>query len=311
MIKVALVVPCYNEEDVLPETCRRLLETLTGLERRGIVSADSAVYFVDDGSTDRTWELVADRARRDPRVHGIRLSRNKGHQTALLAGLHHAEGDVVVTVDADLQDDLGAVEEMLRHSTEGSDIVYGVRRSRNTDTFWKRNTALGYYRALGWLGIEVIDNHADFRLMSRRAVDAVLQYPEVNVFLRGLIPLLGFSSSTVYYDRDQRFAGVSKYPLRRMLGLAIDGVTSFSVAPLRLVSGLGLLVATLSAGMIGWVLFGSIVWDTVIPGWASSVLPIYFLGGLQLLSLGVVGEYVAKIYLETKRRPRFFIDKVV
>jgi polyisoprenyl-phosphate glycosyltransferase len=311
MIRVALVVPCYNEEDVLPETCRRLLETLTRLERGGVASVESAVYFVDDGSADKTWELVADLALRDPRVHGIKLSRNKGHQTALLAGLYHAEGDVVVTVDADLQDDIGVLEDMLRYCADGSDIVYGVRRSRTTDTFWKRTAALGYYRVLGWLGVEVVNNHADFRLMSRRAVDAMLQYPEVNLFLRGLIPHLGFSSATVYYDRDQRFAGVSKYPLRRMLSLAVDGVTSFSVAPLRLVSGLGLLVATLSAGMIGWVLFGKVVRGTVIPGWASSVLPIYFLGGLQLLSLGVVGEYVAKMYLETKRRPRFFVDKVV
>jgi glycosyltransferase involved in cell wall biosynthesis len=269
------------------------------------------VYFVDDGSSDRTWEFVVELAEGDPRVHGIKLSRNRGQQTALLAGLEHAEGDAVVTMDADLQDDVRVVEQMLRQCAEGSDIVYGVRGSRASDTFFKRNAALAYYRLLAWLDIEVVGNHADFRLMSRRAVDAVLQYPEVNLFLRGLIPLLGFSSSTVVYDRAHRFAGVSKYSLRRMLLLALDGVTSFSVVPLRLIAFLGIFIATLSVGMIGWVLFGRFVQNTTIPGWASSVLPIYFLGGLQLFSLGIVGEYVAKVYLETKRRPRFFIDKVV
>jgi glycosyltransferase involved in cell wall biosynthesis len=230
---------------------------------------------------------------------------------ALLAGLCNAAGEAIITLDADLQDDVRVLEEMIRHFADGSDIVYGVRRSRASDTFFKRRAATGYYRLLGWLGVEIVNNHADFRLMSRRAVDAMLQYSEVNLFLRGLVPLLGFPSSIVYFDRDRRFAGVSKYSLRRMLALAVDGMTSFSVAPLRLIAVLGLLVAALSLGMIGWVLFGRFVRDTTIPGWASSVIPIYFLGGLQLLSLGVVGEYVAKVYLETKRRPRFFVDKVV
>ena len=311
MTQVALVIPCYNEGEVLPETCRRLLEVLTSLKQSGLVSADSGVYFVDDGSTDQTWDLIAGLAERDPRVHGIKLSRNTGHQVALLAGLCNAAGEVIITLDADLQDDVRVVEEMIRHFADGSDIVYGVRRSRASDTFFKRRAATGYYRLLGWLGIEIVNNHADFRLMSRRAVDAMLQYSEVNLFLRGLVPLLGFPSSIVYFDRDRRFAGVSKYPLRRMLALAVDGMTSFSVAPLRLIAVLGLLVAALSLGMIGWVLFGRFARDTTIPGWASSVIPIYFLGGLQLLSLGVVGEYVAKVYLETKRRPRFFVDKVV
>jgi len=296
---------------VLPETNRRLLELLTHLQQSGSISADSTLYFVDDGSKDRTWEIIESLAAVDTRVHGIKLSRNRGHQNALLAGLFGAEGDAVVTVDADLQDDITVIEEMVHRFSEGCEIVYGVRKSRAVDTAFKRSSAGMYYKFLAWMGVDVVYNHADFRLMSRRAIDCLRQYSEVNLFLRGIIPLLGFPTATVYYDRGERFAGVSNYPLRRMLALAIDGITSFSVMPLRFIAALGLLVCLLSIAIIGWVLYMRLFTAATIPGWASSVLPIYFLGGIQLLSIGILGEYVAKIYLETKHRPRYFIEKVI
>lgn len=310
-IKLGVVIPCYNEEDVLPETNRRLLELLTNLKNSGLVTQESATYFIDDGSTDHTWQIINQLNANDYRVHGIKLSRNRGHQNALLAGLFSAEGDALVTVDADLQDDIKIIENMVRCFIEGSEIVYGVRKSRSKDAFFKRKTADLYYKFLALLGVEVIYNHADFRLMGRRIVDCLQQYSETNLFLRGIIPLLGFRSATVYYDRTERFAGISKYPLRRMLALAVDGVTSFSVVPLRVITVLGLLVFLFSFGMVGWVAYGRLFMNTAIPGWASSVIPIYFLGGIQLLSIGVLGEYIAKIYLETKRRPRYLIDKII
>ena len=310
-VKLVVVVPCFNEEEVLPETSKRLvalLEKLTGVQ---LVTADSSICFVDDGSKDRTWNLIESLASTDSRIHGIKLSRNRGHQQALLAGLFSAQGDAVVSLDADLQDDIDAIEDMIVEFKRGVEIVYGVRRARVSDTAFKRGTAQVYYSLLRRLGVEIVPNHADYRLMGRHALDALREFSEVNLFLRGVIPLLGFKTSTVYYDRAERFAGVSKYPLRRMLSFAIDGVTSFSVTPLRAISLLGLVICLLSVGMVAWVLYGHFFLDTTIPGWASSVLPIYFLGGIQLLSIGVVGEYVAKIYLETKRRPRFFIERVI
>ena len=308
--RLAIVVPCYNEEEVLPETSRRLLALLGRLERAGLVANDSAIYFVDDGSRDRTWSVVEALSASDPRVVGVKLSRNRGHQNALLAGLFTAQGDAIVSVDADLQDDIEVIEDMVVRYREGSDLVFGVRRSRETDTRFKRTTARLYYRMLRAIGIDVVFDHADFRLLSRRAIDALSGYAEVNMFLRGIIPLLGFPAATVYYDRGERFAGVSKYPLRRMLGLAIDGITSFSVVPLRLVTALGFIVCLLSAVMIAWVAYGAFVVNATAPGWASTVLPVYLLGGIQLLALGILGEYVAKIYLETKRRPRYLIERV-
>ena len=310
-IQLGIVVPCYNEQEVLPETNRRLLNLLSQLRQADLVTADSAVYFVDDGSKDRTWEIIESLAAGNTRVHGIKLSRNRGHQNAMLAGLFGAAGDAVVTVDADLQDDITVIEEMVQRFSAGCEIVYGVRKSRSADTAFKRRSAGMYYKFLAWMGADVVYNHADFRLMSRRAVDSLRQYSEVNLFLRGIIPLLGFPTATVYYDRSERFAGVSKYPLRRMLALAIDGITSFSVMPLRFIATLGLLVCLLSIIMIGWVLYLRLFTNATIPGWTSSVLPIYFLGGIQLLSIGILGEYIAKIYLETKRRPRYFIEKVI
>ena len=308
-MRLAIVVPCYNEEAVLPETVRHLLALLDDLAAAGKVSADSGAWLVDDGSHDRTWSMIREAAARDSRIHGVKLSRNRGHQNALLAGLDAAEGDAVVSVDADLQDDLGVVGKMVDLHAAGVDIVYGVRQSRGSDTAFKRFTAEGYYRVLARLGVQVVFNHADYRLMSRRALDALAEYREVNLFLRGIVPQLGFTTATIAYDRSERFAGESKYSLRRMVALAVNGITSFSVVPLRLIAALGLLICLFSLLMIGWVLVGAWVRNSVVPGWASSVIPIYLLGGVQLFSIGVIGEYVGKIYLETKRRPRFFVQE--
>ena len=309
-IRLAIVVPCYNEEEVLPETHRRLMALLAQLQAAAVVSHDSSVYFVDDGSKDGTWPLIESLAKSDARVHGIKLAHNRGHQNALMAGLMSAEGDALVSIDADLQDDLGVIEAMIQaFRDDGTEIVYGVRDSRATDTFFKRETAHLYYRLMRRMGVDLIYNHADFRLMSRRSVDALRQYDEVNLFLRGIVPLIGFKTGSVKYDRAERFAGESKYPLRKMLAFAINGITSFSVVPLRLITLGGLVVSLLSFLMTLYVLYGRLVMGTVIPGWASSVIPVYLLGGIQLLSIGVLGEYVSKIYMETKRRPRYFIER--
>jgi len=310
-LQLGIVVPCYNEEEVFPETSKRLLELLERLLADGLIASDSAIYFVDDGSKDRTWRLIEEMANTNARVHGIKLSRNRGHQYALMAGLFGAKGDALVSIDADLQDDINVIEDMIHKHLEGYEIVYGVRKSRTTDTFFKKSTAEIYYKLLAKMGVDIVYNHADYRLMGRRALDALGDFSEVNLFLRGIIPLLGFRTTTTYYDRSERFAGESKYPLKKMLALALDGITSFSVVPLRMISMLGFLVSLLSIVMVGWVLYGKLFLDSAIPGWASSVIPIYFLGGIQLLSIGVLGEYVAKIYLETKRRPRFLIEKSI
>jgi glycosyltransferase involved in cell wall biosynthesis len=275
----------------------------------GKICADSQIVLVDDGSQDRTWELIRDQHRQDARIRGLKLSGNRGHQIALLAGLFTAEGDAIVSVDADLQDDLAAIEAMVDEHRNGYDIVYGVRRKRTADTFLKRVSAKSYYRLLALLGVRIVHNHADFRLLSRRAIEALKQYSEVNLFLRGLVPLIGFKSTSVLYDRAERFAGESKYPLRKMLALAADGVTSFTAFPLRVIALLGVFVSFLSVAMMLWVLWVKVFTTLAIPGWASSVIPVYFLGGIQLLSIGILGEYVAKLYSEAKRRPRYFVDE--
>jgi len=308
-VRLAIVVPCYNEEEVLPETNRRLLALLTRLSELQLSSVDSGVYYVDDGSKDATWPLIESLAATDTRVHGIKLSRNRGHQNALLSGLMSVEGDAIVSIDADLQDDVSVIEAMVREFINGAEVVYGVRDSRQTDTIFKRRTALLYYGLMKKMGVDLVHNHADFRLLGRRAVEALRQYGEVNMFLRGIVPLIGYRSATVKYDRAERFAGVSKYPLRKMLIFAVEGITSFSIVPLRLITLFGLLISGFSFAMILYIFYGALVLKAVIPGWASSVLPIYFLGGIQLLSIGILGEYVAKIYLETKQRPRYFIEK--
>jgi glycosyltransferase involved in cell wall biosynthesis len=311
MPNLSIVVPCYNEQEVLPETCRRLVELLAKLQNAGKVSAASRIHFVDDGSRDATWRLIGSYVEQGLPVVGVKLSRNRGHQNALLAGLFAADGEAIVSIDADLQDDLSAIAGMLDHFAAGCDIVYGVRRRRDVDSLFKRTTARAFYRLMNWLGAETVLNHADYRLLSRRAIDALKAYREVNLFLRGIVPLLGFRSAIVEYDRAARFAGESKYPLRRMLGLALNAVTSFSVTPLRLISLLGLMVSTLTGALGLWVLGVALFTNRGVAGWASTVLPIYFLGGLQLLSLGVIGEYIGKMYLETKARPRFIVETVL
>jgi glycosyltransferase involved in cell wall biosynthesis len=311
MKKIGVVIPCHNEALVLPETTRRLAILLQGLNAKDKISSESKVYFVDDGSSDETWNIICDAAEHHPFVEGIKLSRNRGHQSALLAGLMHAKGDCLISIDADLQDDLSAIEKMVDACAAGSDIVYGVRKGRDSDTPFKRFSAELYYRILAAMGVEIIFNHADYRLMSRRAIDALREFGEVNLFLRGIIPQLGFNSAIVHYDRAERFAGESKYPLSKMLSLAVQGITSFSVVPLRIITTVGLLISVLSFGIGLWALWLRLFTEQAIPGWTSTVLPMYLLGGIQLFSLGVIGEYLGKIYLETKRRPRYFIEDFI
>lgn len=309
--RLSIVVPCYNEAAVLTETTRRLAELLTQLSSVKKIAVDSHVVYVDDGSCDSTWALIKQFNRQDTRIKGVKLSANRGHQTALLAGLFGATGDVVVSIDADLQDDSAAIEAMIDAYAGGHHVVYGVRQRRVSDSLFKRSSAYACYKLLAFCGVKIVVNHADYRLLSRRALESLKQYPEVNLFLRGIVPLIGYSSTVVYYDRSPRLAGESKYSLKAMLGLALDGITSFTVFPLRIVSVLGLLVSLGSIVMTLWVLWTKWFTDAAIPGWASSVLPIYFLGGIQLLGIGVLGEYIGKIYLEAKRRPRYFVEEVV
>lgn len=309
--RLAVVVPCYDEEEALPRTAERLTALLERLRKEGRIAADSSIVFVDDGSRDGTWQLIEVLSRADGRIGGIKLSRNRGHQNALLAGLFTADGDVLVSVDADLQDDIEIIEEMLKQHARGMHVVYGVRDDRSSDGFFKRASALGFYRMIRALGVESVHNHADFRLLSRRAVDALKDFREVNLFLRGIVPLIGFKSAMVYYRRTERVAGVSKYPLRKMLALALDAVTSFSVVPLRMISALGFLVFLFSAGMGVWTLWVRLFTERAVPGWTSTLMPIYLLGGLQILCIGILGEYLGKVYQETKRRPRYIIEKVL
>lgn len=308
---LGIVIPCFNEEEVLPETALRLTNLLKGLIAEERITPSSHVIFVDDGSSDGTWTLIEELACINPHVTGIKLSRNRGHQNAVLAGLFTAEGDILVSVDADLQDDIGVIPEMLTQYERGMDVVYGVRKNRSSDSLFKRSTAQGFYRLMRALGAESVYNHADFRLMSRRTIEALKQFREVNLFLRGMVPLVGFKSAIVQYDRSERFAGVSKYPLRKMLGFALDAVTSFSVVPLRLITLTGFVVFTLSAMMVGWSLWVRLFTTETVPGWTSTILPIYFLGGLQILCVGIIGEYLGKLYQEAKARPRYIIEKLV
>ena len=310
-MRIDIVVPCYNEEQVLPGTARSLLDLLGSLTGAGTISAPSRVLFVDDGSTDGTWRLIRTLAAADPRVAGIKLSRNRGHQTALLAGLQACDADAAISIDADLQDDIGAIPGMLEQFRDGCDIVFGIRQERGSDSLFKRMSAGAYYRLMRRLGVDLVEQHGDFRLLSRRALDCLREYREVNLFLRGLVPQLGFRCGKVFYDRSARLAGVSKYSLRRMLALALDGVTSFSAAPLRLAAALGALAFLASLGMAGWVLWIRLFTASAVPGWASTVIPMYFLGGIQLLSIGIVGEYLARVYLEVKQRPKYFIESSV
>ena len=302
--KLYVVVPCYNEEAVLPETTRRLGEKLHAMIAAGSISADSRVLFVDDGSRDRTWELIEQAHAQDELFTGAKLSRNRGHQNALLAGLMTAKdcADMVISMDADLQDDINAMDKFVEEYYAGHDIVYGVRSSRATDTAFKRLTGEGFYKVMRRLGVEIVNNHAEYRLMSRRALEALSKYDERNLFLRGIVPLLGYPAAIVPYERAERFAGETKYPLKKMLSFAIEGITSFSVKPLTFITWLGILIMAISAlAMIIGAIAGG--------GLSLVACSIWLMGGIQLLCTGVLGEYIGKIYSEVKRRPRYFIEK--
>ena len=310
-MKLVIVVPCYNEEEVLAETRKRLIDVLKNLEDRKKIDRGQ-ILFVDDGSRDHTWQLIEQFAKETPMVGGLKLSCNRGHQFALWAGLRWAaeNSDASVSIDADLQDDVNAIYDMVDAWLDGNDIVYGVRRERKTDTFFKRNTALAFYRLMTALGGMIIYNHADFRLMSRRAMQSLMQYPEDNLFLRGIVASIGYPSASVYYDRSERFAGESKYPLKKMLAFALEGITSFSVKPLRVITYLGLLFILVALGVIAYALYEHFAGHT-IAGWTSLLVSMWFIGGSRLLACGVTGEYIGKIYLEVKRRPKYFIDKKI
>ena len=307
-----IVVPCYNEQEVLPETSKRLKAKLEQLITAGKISEKSRVLFVNDGSKDRTWEIISALHQQSPLFCGVDLTRNRGHQNALLAGLMTAKdkADAVISMDADLQDDVEAVDQMVDKFLEGVDIVYGVRSSRKKDSFFKRTTAEGFYRVMNALGAETVFNHADYRLMSKRALEGLEQFREVNLFLRGIVPMIGYRTDVVEYERGERFAGESKYPLKKMLSFAMEGVTSLSVKPLRMITGLGFLIFLVSLVMIVYNLARWAMGATVT-GWASLACSLWALGGLILLAMGVVGEYVGKIYLETKGRPRFLVRQVL
>ncbi len=312
MSVVYFVVPCYNEEQVLPETVKRLTEKINELVAGGLASEKSRVLFVDDGSKDRTWELIEKYSIESKYIGGVKLSRNRGHQNALLSGLMTAKGkcDCAISLDADLQDDIGVLDQFVKKYQEGCEVVYGVRSSRETDTAFKRGTAQGYYKFMAMLGVDIVYNHADYRLMGSRALDALAGYREVNLFLRGIVPLIGFRSDYVYYERSERFAGESKYPLKKMLKFAVDGITSFSVKPLKIISNLGIIICLLSVIFFIYSLI-SFFTGSSVAGWASIMCSIWFLGGLQMLCIGIVGTYVGKIYSESKHRPRFIIDKTI
>ena len=306
---LAIVVPCYKEEAVLHETHKRLSLLLDKLIAERHISQDSYILYVNDGSTDQTWPIIKDLHQNTPYACGLNLAGNVGHQNALMAGLNAVKErcDVAISIDADLQDDVNAIPEMLERYREGCDIVYGVRRERKTDTFFKRTTALTFYKLMKIMGVKSVYNHADYRLMSRRALDALSEYKEVNLFLRGIVPLIGYSTDYVYYDRSERYAGESKYPLRKMLAFAMDGITSFSVRPLRLISAAGILIGCLSVIGLLYALISKIC-GVAVSGWTAIICSIWLLGGIQLFCLGVVGEYIGKIYSEVKARPRYRIE---
>ena len=308
--KLYLVIPCYNEEEVLPETSKRLKEKVTSLITKGKIDEGSRIVFVNDGSKDRTWELISELHKQDPMFSGINLSRNRGHQNALLAGLMTVKdhADMVISMDADLQDDIDAVDEMVEKYLNGVDIVYGVRSSRAKDTFFKKATAEGFYKLMNSMGANTVFNHADYRLMSRRTLEGLAQFGEVNLFLRGIVPMIGYTTDVVYYERGERFAGESKYPLGKMLSFAVEGITSLSTKPIRLITGLGFFIFLISIIILIYSLVRHFMGETIV-GWTTLMVSVWGIGGLILLSLGVVGEYIGKIYLETKARPRFIVEE--
>lgn len=309
-MKLYLVIPCYKEEEVLPYTAKLLEEKMNGLIDRGKISQESKVCFVNDGSTDNTWNIITELHNRNKLFQGVNLSRNRGHQNALLAGLMTVKdyADAMISLDADLQDDINAIDSMVDKFIDGYDIVYGVRSKRETDTWFKRTTAEGFYKVMDFMGAKVVFNHSDYRLMSKRAVEGLAQFKEVNLFLRGMVPMIGYKSDVVYYWRKERFAGESKYPLKKMLAFAFEGITSLTVEPIRFITKLGVLVFCVSVALVIWSLYRYFIGETVT-GWTSTMISLWAIGGLILFSVGVVGEYIGKIYLETKERPRFIVEE--
>lgn len=307
-----LVIPCYNEEAVLHETAKQLLVKMNSMFDRGMISRESKIMFVNDGSKDKTWEIIRELHESNPIYSGVKLSRNKGHQNALLAGLMTAKekADMAISLDADLQDDVDVIDKMVEKYYEGNDVVYGVRSARDTDTFFKKFTAEGFYKIMQAMGVEIVFNHADYRLMSKRALEGLSEFREVNLFLRGIVPLIGYKSDIVTYERHERFAGESKYPLKKMLAFATDGITSFSIKPIRMITTCGFLIFAISLIMLIYFLVVHFMGRTV-HGWTSTIVSIWAIGGLQLLAIGIVGEYIGKIYLETKARPKYIIETVL
>lgn len=308
--KLIIVIPCYNEQEVLPITAPMFLNKLNSLIDNNLISLDSKIMFVNDGSKDNTWNIIKDLAKSDNKYIGITQSRNRGHQSSVLAGLMEAKDmcDITISIDCDGQDDINAMDEMVKEYLNGCDVVYGVRNDRETDTAFKKNTAQLFYKLLNFLGAEVVYNHADYRLLSSRFLNEFANFEEVNIFLRGMVPLVGFKSTSVYYKREERIAGESKYPLSKMLGLAIDGITSLSIKPIRLVTSVGVIVSLISFILMIWALIQYFRGD-VISGWSSIIVILTFLGGIQILSIGLVGEYIGKIYMESKHRPRYIISE--
>lgn len=307
-----LVIPCYNEEEVLADTASKLDKKMKELMAEGLIDVKSRIIFVNDGSMDLTWKIIEDLHNKDTLFGGINLTRNRGHQNALLAGLMTVkdDADIVISLDADLQDDINVFDEMLRKNNEGYDVIYGVRNDRKKDSFFKRHTAQMFYKLTNKLGGDLIYNHADFRLMSRRALEGLAQFEEVNLFLRGIVPLIGYPSTIVEYERKERLAGKSKYPLRKMISFAIEGITSLSIKPMRFVTGMGIFVFLVSIAMMIYA-FVSYFTGRVVAGWTSILISVWAIGGMVLLGLGIVGSYIGKIYLETKKRPRYIVEKYI
>ncbi len=313
MPKVYFVIPCYNEEEVLPETIKRLNSKLLSLIDDGKADEDSRMIFVDDGSKDKTWSIISAYSKENKYIGGVKLAHNRGHQNALLSGLMTAKEekcDCAISLDADLQDDINVIDQFIDKYIDGCEVVYGVRNNRKKDTFFKRSTAQGYYKFMKMLGVDIVYNHADYRLMGSKALDALSEYKEVNLFLRGIVPLIGYRSDYVYYERNERFAGESKYPLKKMIKFAVDGITSFSIKPLKIILNIGIFICALS--VVGFIYaLVSFCMGSAVAGWASTICSIWFLGGLQMLCIGIVGTYVGKIYGEVKERPRYRIEEKI
>lgn len=308
-VKLYVVVPCYNEEAVLHETSKRMIELFNGMKEASLINDGSRIVFVDDGSKDKTWEIIHSLTKEHKEIAGIKLAHNAGHQNALYGGLMTVkdECDCAISIDADLQDDINVIPQMVENFKNGYDVVYGVRNKRDTDTAFKRMTAVGFYKLMNFMGVKIVFNHADYRLMSRRALKVLSDFPERNMFLRGMVPLVGFKSTSVYYDRAERFAGESKYPLKKMLSFAFDGITSFSVSLIRMITAVGAIVCVIAVIAAIYTLVQKIFGRTGA-GWASLMISIWFIGGVQLLSIGLIGEYIGKLYKEVKRRPRYIIE---